>query len=219
VRGFTIATAAGSLLLAMQGPLAAQECALMPADRQAEILTAAQLGPADLRALESDLETIRSAADILTNYGQTAACGAVAEAVAAIVANPTIIQERTRAAFLVAEPLGGARALAATDLLDQELIALNGREVGRVEDLWLDPDESANLVLVSLRGALGIGAAHIAVPYEFIRFGTGDRVYLGLSTEQLEAAPRLEDRGLLLNEAWRADNARFYTPILASLVP
>jgi hypothetical protein len=208
------------LFLVSLVPAGAQDCGLMPIDRQKELLASAQLNPTDLRALSADLEAIRNAAGILETYGQDQACAALATALAAIVEHPTIIEEQTRAAFLSAEPIGaGGRALAATDLLDRDLTALNGRLVGKVEDLWLDADNALGLVLVSLRGPLGIGAARLAVPFDLVRFGTGDRLYLGLSTGGIESAPRLEDRSLLTDEAWRAQNGRFYAPLISALAP
>jgi hypothetical protein len=218
VNRILLALLAGALLVAALTPATAQNCAVMTPAQQDERLATARLGESDMRHLTTDLQTLREAATLLSDYGQTEACAAVATAIAAIVENPTVIQDQTRAAFLAAEPLADGRPLAATDLLDRELTALNGREVGRVEDLWLDANNEVTLVLVALRGALGIGSTHIAVPIDLVRVGTGDRLYLGLLTEQIENAPRLDDRSLLSTEGWRSQNDGFYTPILATLV-
>ncbi|MCC6981738.1 MAG: PRC-barrel domain-containing protein [Bauldia sp.] len=214
---FLLASLAGGSFLAALGPASAQDCTVMTSAQQQERLAAASLGATDRRYISSDIDTLRNAATLLDGYGQTEACASVATAIAAIVANPTIIQDETRAAFLAAGPLTGGRALAATDLLDRPLTALNGREVGKIEDLWLDTSNEVSLVLVALRGALGIGSTHIAVPIGLVHVDAGEKLYLGLLTEQLENAPRLDDRTLLTNESWRSQNDGFYTPILASL--
>jgi hypothetical protein len=217
VNRFLFASLAAGAFVAALGPARAQDCTVMTAAQQQDRLATSGLGETDLRQLANDLEQFRDAATLLGDYGQSDACAAVAAAIAAIVDRPTVIQDQTRAAFLAAEPLANGGALAATDLLDRPLTALSGREVGKVEDLWLDANSGVSLVLVALRGALGIGSTHIAVPIGLVHAGTDGKLFLGLLTEQLENAPRLEDRTLLSSDSWRSQNDGFYAPILASL--
>jgi hypothetical protein len=217
VNRLLLASLAAGAFMATIGPAGAQTCTVMTAAQQQDRLAASGLGDTDLRQLTNDLEKLREAASLLEDYGQANACAAVAAAMAAIVERPTVIQDQTRAAFIAALPLASGGPLAATDLLDRPLTGLSGREVGKVEDLWLDANNEVTLVLVALRGALGIGSTHIAVPIDLVHVGADETLYLGLLTEQLENAPRLEDRNLLSSDSWRSQNDGFYAPILASL--
>jgi hypothetical protein len=208
------------LTIALLSPLSsawAQDCGLMPAGQQEDSLNAAGLDPADRRHLSSDLKDLRDAVILLQDYGQTSACAMLAEAVTAIVANPTVFQDRTRVAFDAAQPFGErAEAVAVSDLLGRTLVGMSGRDVGRVEDLWLDTSARPGLFLVGLRGPLGISVGHIAVPAEVVRFGQNGRVYLGLTTAELDRAPRFDDRLLLADAEWRAANEAFYSEIVSS---
>ncbi len=207
----------GAALVAMSSPASAQGCALIPSNTQSERLAAANLHPADLAALNRDLKAIRDAADALAANGQSAACTTLADALAAIIADPTAAEDTARAVFASATPLGGPETIAVGDLLGTDLYGLSGRAVGGIEDVWLGGAAEESLVLVSLSGILARDGRYVAVPLAAIRLAADGRRYLGLTTNDIAAAPRLEDRDAPPTAEWRQRNEAFFATRLATV--
>lgn len=212
-----IAGILGGALFASSLAANAQGCALIPSNTQSERLAAANLHPADLAALNRDLKAIRDAADALAANGQEAACTTLADALAAIVADPTAAEDAARAVFAAATPLDGPETIAVGDLLGIDLYGLSGRPIGGIEDVWLGGAAAESLVLVSLSGVLARDGRYMAAPLAAIRVTVDGRYYLGLTTNDIAAAPRLADRNTPPTAEWRQTNQSFYATRLASV--
>jgi hypothetical protein len=206
------------LLAVGLSPVSAEECVIGDPDRQAQALATFELSPADLKSLTGDLNNLRAAAIILDANGQLGACVTVAEAMEAIVANPTAIQDRTRAVFAAASPIAPAgRPTTARDLLGQRVVGLSGRPVAEIDDLWLAGAAGGNFALLSVGGFFGIGADHVAVPLELLRVDAREVFYVGLTTDDLAAAPRFASRNILSDPTWLEQNSAFYEPLVEQL--
>lgn len=213
--------AAWTVGLLMTGllPASAQDCVVSDPARQAEALADFSLNPADEKSVARDLDALRAAAIILNANGQTDACVTVTEAMDAITANPRAIQERTRAIFAAASPLApGGKPTTARLLLGQRaVVGLSGRSVAGIDDLWLAGGPLDNFVLLSVGGFWGIGSEHIAVPLALFRVDERDVFYVGLSTDDLAAAPRFTSRDSLSDANWLEQNSAFYARLLDDL--
>ena len=218
MRNLKLAAWTAGLLVGGLLPASAEECVIRDADLQAEALAAFNLNPADEKSVGRDLNNLRIAAVILDANGQIGACVTVAEAMEAIVGNPTAIQDRTRAIFATALPIApGGRPATARDLLGQHVTGLSGRPVAEVDDLWLAGGTFENLALLAVGGFLGISAEHIAVPLALLRVDERKAFYVGLSSDDLAAAPRFTTRGLLSDPNWLERNRAFYEPLVTDL--
>ncbi len=61
----------------------------------------------------------------------------------------------------------------AESLLDMAVHGAGGEEIGEVEDIVIGPDGRIQAIVVESGGVFGIGATHLRVPWEEVRFGSG----------------------------------------------
>jgi sporulation protein YlmC with PRC-barrel domain len=85
-----------------------------------------------------------------------------------------------------------------------------GEELGRVQDLVVDPRGYVSFAVISHGGFLGWGEKLVAIPFSALKFDrTGRSVVVDASKEKFDTAPafRVSD---LSNEKWAADDYRFF---------
>jgi len=73
-------------------------------------------------------------------------------------------------------------------LIGARVVGPQGREVGDVANLLVDPDGEVEAVVLEWGGVLGIGERRAVVPLSEVRF-EGDRATVALTREQLEQLP------------------------------
>ncbi|KAA0583621.1 PRC-barrel domain containing protein [Azospirillum sp. B21] len=183
----TPATALGTaLLLAALGPiaapaLAADDCAagLDRLGQQAAALeAAAPNNPAPATPQEiAQLRALQQAAQGAAQKGNAPACQA-------ILGEATALQES------IAHP----RAIAADDLEDAKLRSPDGKDMGEISELVIDPATGRiAYAVVELGGFLGIGDSDFPVPWALFA-PSGDGYVLNVPKDKLTNAPRFDDR-------------------------
>ncbi|CAO3407386.1 PRC-barrel domain-containing protein [Azospirillum largimobile] len=183
----TPATALGTaLLLAALAPiaapaLAADDCAagLDRLGQQAAALeAAAPNNPAPVTQQEiAQLRALQQAAQGAAQKGNAPACHA-------ILGEATALQES------IAHP----RAIAADDLEDAKLRSPDGKDMGSVSELVIDPATGRiAYAVVELGGFLGIGDSDFPVPWALFT-PSGDGYVLNVPKDKLTNAPRFDDR-------------------------
>jgi sporulation protein YlmC with PRC-barrel domain len=93
----------------------------------------------------------------------------------------------------------GARETAAwmhsADLLGMSVVDFQGRELGEIIQLVLEPDGHVQAVVVSVGGFLGIGSRHVAVGWsELTLAGDDDFAVVAFTREELLARPDVRVR-------------------------
>jgi sporulation protein YlmC with PRC-barrel domain len=84
-----------------------------------------------------------------------------------------------------------------------------GEKVGKVNDLFVAPDNGMSYLIIGAGGFLGVGRHDVAVPVTQVLDQGGRFVMPGATEEVIKAMPRFEDR----NETVRRD------PVIAALEP
>jgi sporulation protein YlmC with PRC-barrel domain len=84
-----------------------------------------------------------------------------------------------------------SKELFASSLIGASVKDPQGQNVGKVEELVIDPQESRiKEAVVSVGGFLGIGAKSVAVPWNDVKLGPdGDTVAIAMGKEELDKAP------------------------------
>ncbi|CAO3414074.1 PRC-barrel domain-containing protein [Azospirillum endophyticum] len=177
-----------ALLLAALGPLsiaapalAADDCAagLDRLGQQAAALEAAGPGtPAPVTQQETvQLRALQQAAQAAAQKGNAPACQAILGEAAALQDS-------------IAHP----RAIAADDLEDAKLRSPDGKDLGSISELIIDPGTGrVAYAVVELGGFLGIGEADFAVPWALFT-PSGDGYVLNVPKDKLTNAPRFDDK-------------------------
>lgn len=177
-----------ALLLAALGPLsiaapalAADDCAagLDRLGQQAAALEAAGPGtPAPVTQQETaQLRALQQAAQAAAQKGNAPACQA-------------ILGEATALQNSIAHP----RAVAADELEDAKLRSPDGKDLGSVSELIIDPATGrVAYAVVELGGFLGIGDSHFPVPWALFS-PSGDGYVLNVPKDKLTNAPRFDEK-------------------------
>ncbi|WP_042695000.1 PRC-barrel domain-containing protein [Azospirillum sp. B506] len=181
-------TPATALLLAALGTLsiaapalAADDCAagLDRLGQQAAALEAAGPGSAAPVTPQetAQLRALQQAAQSAAQKGNTPACQAV-------LGEATALQDS------IAHP----RAIAADDLENAKLHSPDGKDLGSISELIIDPGTGrVAYAVVELGGFLGIGDADFAVPWALFTPSGGGYV-LNVPKDKLTNAPRFDDK-------------------------
>ncbi|MBY6260712.1 PRC-barrel domain containing protein [Azospirillum sp. 412522] len=181
-------TPATALLLAALGTLsiaapalAADDCAagLDRLGQQAAALEAAGPGSAAPVTPQetAQLRALQQAAQAAAQKGNAPACQA-------ILGEATALQDS------IAHP----RALAADDLENAKLRSPDGKDLGSISELIIDPGTGrVAYAVVELGGFLGIGEADFAVPWALFT-PSGDGYVLNVPKDKLTNAPRFDDK-------------------------
>ncbi|MCP1609756.1 sporulation protein YlmC with PRC-barrel domain [Azospirillum lipoferum] len=181
-------TPATALLLAALGTLsvaapalAADDCAagLDRLGQQAAALEAAGPGSAAPVTPQetAQLRSLQQAAQAAAQKGNAPACQA-------ILGEATALQDS------IAHP----RAIAADDLENAKLRSPDGKDLGSISELIIDPGTGrVAYAVVELGGFLGIGDADFAVPWALFT-PSGDGYVLNVPKDKLTNAPRFDDR-------------------------
>ena len=84
-----------------------------------------------------------------------------------------------------------------------------GKDVGKVERLMLDPkDGRVRTVVVQQGGTLGVGGKSIAMPWESVKVGQdGGKIVVTAEQQMLEQAPSASPRGDSKSESSSKDDA------------
>jgi PRC-barrel domain len=73
----------------------------------------------------------------------------------------------------------------------------NGKDMGRIVDIIVDPAGQVRAAIIDFGGFLGVGIRKIAVNWSALRFGgavkRGDDIRLELTREQLKTAPQYRE--------------------------
>lgn len=181
-------TPATALLLAALGTLsfaapalAADDCAagLDRLGQQAAALEAAGPGSAAPVTPQetAQLRALQQAAQAAAQKGNAPACQA-------ILGEATALQDS------IAHP----RAIAADDLENAKLRSPDGKDLGSISELIIDPGTGrVAYAVVELGGFLGIGEADFAVPWALFN-PSGDGYVLNVPKDKLTNAPRFDDK-------------------------
>ncbi len=177
-----------ALLLAALGPLtiaapalAADDCTagLDRLGQQAAALEAAGPGtPAPVTQQETaQLRALQQAAQAAAQKGNAPACQAILGEAAALQDS-------------IAHP----RAVAADELEDAKLRSPDGKDLGSVSELIIDPASGrVAYAVVELGGFLGIGESHFPVPWALFS-PSGDGYVLNVPKDKLTNAPRFDEK-------------------------
>ncbi|MBK1837705.1 PRC-barrel domain-containing protein [Azospirillum sp. YIM B02556] len=177
-----------ALLLAALSPLsiaapalAADDCAagLDRLGQQAAALEAAAPGsPAPVTQQETaQLRALQQAAQAAAQKGNAPACQAILGEAAAL--QDSIVHPR---------------AIAADDLENAKLRSPDGKDLGSISELIIDPGTGrVAYAVVELGGFLGIGEADFAVPWALFT-PSGDGYVLNVPKDKLTNAPRFDDK-------------------------
>ncbi|WP_148219294.1 PRC-barrel domain-containing protein [Azospirillum sp. B510] len=170
----------GSLSIAAPA-LATDECAagLDRLGQQAAALEAAGPGtPAPVTQQETaQLRALQQAAQAAARKGDAPACQAILGDAAAL-----------------RDSIAHPRAIAADDLENAKLRSPDGKDLGSISELIIDPGTGrVAYAVVELGGFLGIGDADFAVPWALFS-PSGDGYVLNVPKEKLTNAPRFDDR-------------------------
>lgn len=175
-----------ALLLAALGPiaapaLAADDCAagLDRLGQQAAALDAAAPNtPAPVTQQEmAQLRALQQAAQSAAQKGNAPACQAILGEAAALQDS-------------IAHP----RAIAADDLEEAKLRSPDGKDLGSITELVIDPATGRiAYAVVELGGFLGIGDSDFPVPWALFQ-PSGDGYVLNVPKDKLTNAPRFDDR-------------------------
>jgi sporulation protein YlmC with PRC-barrel domain len=88
---------------------------------------------------------------------------------------------------------GGMNEMYASKLIGANVKNAQGENLGKIDELVIDPQEARiKAAVVSVGGLLGIGAKSIAVPWDKVMIGSGtdrDTVVVAMGKEELERAP------------------------------
>jgi sporulation protein YlmC with PRC-barrel domain len=85
----------------------------------------------------------------------------------------------------------GTTVLAAEDVRNYDVRDLDNKALGRVEDLVIDRDAGrVRFLKVGDGGILGIGRIHRLVPVDIVKGVAGDFVFLDITKETIDGAPR-----------------------------
>ena len=99
-------------------------------------------------------------------------------------------------------------------ILGAKVIDSQGHDVGKIEDLVLDPaDGRAIYAIVSLGGFLSPGDEHFPVPWQSLGFDQSEKIaVLNVEKERFETAPRFhrEKWPDMTDAAWRDRLHRHY---------
>ncbi|WP_395459324.1 PRC-barrel domain-containing protein [Azospirillum melinis] len=181
-------TPATALLLAALGTLsfaapalAADDCAagLDRLGQQAAALEAAGPGSAAPVTPQetAQLRALQQAAQAAAQKGNAPACQA-------ILGEATALQDS------IAHP----RAIAADDLENAKLRSPDGKDLGSISELIIDPGTGrVAYAVVELGGFLGIGEADFAVPWALFT-PSGEGYVLNVPKDKLTNAPRFDDK-------------------------
>lgn len=73
--------------------------------------------------------------------------------------------------------------------IGKDVYGANGKDVGNLENLLIDPNGQVRAAIVEFGGFLGIGQHKVAVPWDKLSV-QGDRVTINMTEEQVKAMPR-----------------------------
>lgn len=91
---------------------------------------------------------------------------------------------------LAAETVQPPETVAVEDVLDADVIDINGEDVASVYDVLVAPDGRLTHVVVSYGGFLGIGTKEVLVPWESVSYNAAqDTLQIRGNEADLEAAP------------------------------
>jgi hypothetical protein len=88
-------------------------------------------------------------------------------------------------------------ATAVRGILGRSVQGADGKDMGRIVDVIVDPAGQVRAAIVDFGGFLGVGSRKIAVDWSALRFGRavnhGDEVTLELTQNELKAAPEYKE--------------------------
>jgi sporulation protein YlmC with PRC-barrel domain len=89
-------------------------------------------------------------------------------------------------------PNSDAMPMSADDLLDQDVVTVEGEEVGEIESVIISNDGRVNALVVGVGGFLGLGEREVALDWNQVNVNNEGEIALNLSKEELEALPEYE---------------------------
>lgn len=66
-------------------------------------------------------------------------------------------------------------------------------DMGRIVDIIVDRTGTARAAVIDFGGFLGVGSRKIAVDWNAMRFGAGNRITLAMTRDQVKSAPQYEE--------------------------
>ncbi len=96
------------------------------------------------------------------------------------------------------EPTPALTQTMATGVLGRMVHDADGRDIGRIVDVVVDPDGQARAIVVDVGGFMGVGSRRVAVSWSSVHVpppGAAEkRVAIDLTDKQIQSAPDYTDR-------------------------
>ena len=85
----------------------------------------------------------------------------------------------------------GRKTLSSSTLIGDSVVSRRGEDLGRIEELMIDPEEGrVSYAVVSVGGLLGMGDKLLAIPMQALHLSRGDKSFiLDVDEEKLKNAP------------------------------
>jgi sporulation protein YlmC with PRC-barrel domain len=71
----------------------------------------------------------------------------------------------------------------ARELIGREVVNASGKDIGEIDDIVVDEQESALYAIIGVGGFLGIGATKVAIPFEQLRLGADNVILMSERNE------------------------------------
>jgi sporulation protein YlmC with PRC-barrel domain len=103
-----------------------------------------------------------------------------------------------------------SRVLVDTSSIIGATVRAQGRDVGKVERLMLDPkDGRVRTVVIQQGGTLGMGGKSVSMPWESVKVGQdGDKIVVTAEQQMLEQAPAASPRTDSKSDSSSKDDAK-----------
>jgi sporulation protein YlmC with PRC-barrel domain len=103
------------------------------------------------------------------------------------------------------------------DILGRKVVDLNGEEVGRVDDVFVDFDQRfARFVALKSGDVLGLGGKQFLVPVDAIQSVDTDRIVINESKERILAGPEFDPTRQTVTETTPGTPNSFDVPVVAA---
>lgn len=112
-----------------------------------------------------------------------------------------------------AVPFGQSnRVMNASDLIGADIYGRDNNSIAEIEDIVVGTNNQPAYAVVSFGGFLGMGEDRIAVPMPAIRISPDNYVFMDVTEEQLQGAPRIQRNASnwWSDENWRQQNEAYF---------
>lgn len=229
MKKYLLTTAAAIAMVAGTTAIAAAECDVVNTEVEQRVASNPETRSGYTGPMLRDIRELRNAAHTLASYGKDDACQEVANAINEMVENPQELKRTTRTGeseaawrderpeytYDTTMPLSETSGrIRVNTLLGADVRGADDNTIGEVSDIVLDSSGAPAYVVIAYGGFLGLGEEESAVPFDKLKVTEdGEVLYVALTEEQLENAPRFERGSFdwVEDEGWRRENDQYYS--------